>query len=92
MNVIRKRSFLRGLYLSTFSSASKLVPFITFLTFVLTDNQITADKVFFTVAAYNTIIQSMMYFVPTAVSGLGEMWIALRRIEVGVNAHYTAFR
>lgn len=83
MSVIRKRSYLRGIYLSVYSSALKFLPFLTFLVFTLaTDEDLTPDKVFFTVAVYNVIIQNTMYFIPSAASGIGEIMVSLKRLEV----------
>ncbi|OXA59787.1 Multidrug resistance-associated protein 4 [Folsomia candida] len=82
MSVIRKRSYLRGIYLSVYSSALKFLPFLTFLVFTLaTDEDLTPDKVFFTVAVYNVIIQNTMYFIPSAASGIGEIMVSLKRLE-----------
>jgi ATP-binding cassette subfamily C (CFTR/MRP) protein 4 len=82
VKVLRKRSYLRGVYLSIYSSASKVVPFLTFLAFVLSGNQLNAQNVFFLVSCSNTIIQSMTYILPSAISGLGEILVSISRIEV----------
>ncbi|CAL8104328.1 unnamed protein product [Orchesella dallaii] len=78
---LTKRLHLRGFYLSMYTSTLKIVIFLTVLTYVLQDNEPTADKVFFLSSVYFTMIQSMIYMIPQAVSGLGEIRVSLNRLE-----------
>ncbi|ODN00558.1 Multidrug resistance-associated protein 4 [Orchesella cincta] len=81
VQALTKRSHLRGFYLSMYTATLKIVVFLTVLTYVLQDNEPTADKVFFLVSIYFTIIQSMIYMIPQAISGLGEIMVSLTRLE-----------
>jgi len=60
----------------------KLVAYFTFLTFFLSGNELTAGKVFFSIAVFNIIIQVMIHFVPLATASIGELSVAIKRIEV----------
>lgn len=62
-------------------SIHKVVVFVTVMTYVLQGNPPIADKVFFMVSCFFTMIQSMIYMIPSAVSGLGEVVISCRRME-----------
>lgn len=72
--------------MSLFISSAKVITFLTFLTYVLVDEThvLSANKVFFAVAIYNVMRQVMVSFVPTAASNLGELVVAIRRIEVSL--------
>jgi hypothetical protein len=61
-----------------------MITFFTFLTYVLVDetNVLSANKVFFAVAVYNSMRQMMVSFVPTAAAATGELIVAMNRIEV----------
>jgi len=80
--MLRKRSHLRGFYLSLFSTTSKVIPYLMFITYVLNGNQLTSDKVFFAMACYHGLIQSMIYAIPSGTAGTGEILVGLKRIEV----------
>ncbi|CAL8104325.1 unnamed protein product [Orchesella dallaii] len=81
VEALKKRLHFRGFYLSMYTSTLKIVIFLTVLTYVLQDNEPTADKVFFLSSVYFTLIQSMLYWVPQAISGLGEIRVSLNRLE-----------
>lgn len=81
VEALRKRLHLRGFYLSMYMSTLKLVIFLTVMTYVLQDHPPTADKVFFLASTYFTMIQSVIYMIPQAISGMGEMRISLQRLE-----------
>jgi len=84
VRVLRKAAFLRSFYLSLFISSSKVITFLTFITYVLVDDThvLTADKVFFAVSIYNVMRQIMISFVPTAAAAIGELMVSTNRIEV----------
>jgi hypothetical protein len=65
-----------------FNSSGKLVLFLTVLIFILSGNSLSADKVFFAAAIFNIMMQNMVYVIPSAAAGLGEIFVALSRVEV----------
>jgi len=82
LQFIRKRFFLRGMYSTAYSSLSKLVPFLTILWYIESDEGFNKSKVFFMVACFNSMIQSTAYTFPLAVSSTGELLVSIRRIDV----------
>jgi ATP-binding cassette subfamily C (CFTR/MRP) protein 4 len=82
VKALRKRAYLRAAYQSMFNSSGKLVLFLTVLIFILSGNSLSADKVFFAAAIFNIMMQNMVYVIPSAAAGLGEIFVALSRVEV----------
>lgn len=79
---VRKRGMLRGLHHAVFSFAPKLIQYLIFLVIVLTEYvPLTADKVFFTLTCLNMLIQVTVQFTPFAAAGLGEILVAIKRIQ-----------
>lgn len=74
--------YLKGFYLSMYTVCIKLTPFLSILLYVMIGNRITADKAFFTVAVFQTIIENMVYYFSIAISSLGEIWISISRMQV----------
>lgn len=68
--------------MSIFLTSSRLVPFLTFLAFVLSGGPLTADRVFYAVALYNTVTHFMVFMMPGAIRGVGEIRGSLQRIQV----------
>ncbi|ODM98987.1 Multidrug resistance-associated protein 4 [Orchesella cincta] len=81
VQALRKRAYLRSFYFSMFVTSSKLVPYMTFFLYVMLGNQLTADKVFFALTVFNVVIQNMVSVLPSAAAMIGEVTVALNRIE-----------
>lgn len=81
MSFIRKRSWISGLHLATVGFAPKFVPFLIILVYYLMGNEISADKVFFTLVVTYTVIQVSVYCIPQAVTGIGQLAVSIGRIE-----------
>ncbi|CAL8129140.1 unnamed protein product [Orchesella dallaii] len=81
VGALRKRALLRSFYFSMFVTSSKLVPYMTFLVYVMLGNNLTADKVFFSLSIFNVVIQNMVSVLPSAAAGIGEVMVAIKRIE-----------
>jgi ATP-binding cassette subfamily C (CFTR/MRP) protein 4 len=81
--MIRKTSRLRAINMSLFYTSSKIVIFLTLLTYVLTGNSLTAEKVFVTLSLYNNVRLIMTLFFPNGVSQLAEALVSITRIQVG---------
>lgn len=68
--------------MSIFLTSSRIVPFLTFLTAVFfLGIPLTADRVFYTVAALNTLTHYMVFMLPGAIRALGEMRGSLQRLQ-----------
>lgn len=78
---MRKRSRLHAFQMSVFFTSSRVVPFLTFTAFVLARGPLTADRVFYAVAAYNMMTHYMVFMFPNAIRGLGEIKGSLVRIQ-----------
>jgi ATP-binding cassette subfamily C (CFTR/MRP) protein 4 len=82
VNVLRKASALRAVYLSLYISSARLVTYFVFLAYILQDNPLTAEKVFFCLTIFNIIRQLMISYFPTAAAAIGELFVSMDRIEV----------
>ncbi|KAK6485739.1 multidrug resistance-associated protein 4-like isoform X1 [Huso huso] len=78
---VKKSSYLRGMNMASFFVASKIILFITFTTFVLLGNPISASKVFVTVSLYSAVRLTVTLFFPSAIEKASETMISIRRIK-----------
>uniref|UniRef100_T1IZ26 Uncharacterized protein n=1 Tax=Strigamia maritima TaxID=126957 RepID=T1IZ26_STRMM len=81
MGVITKTSYYRAFNIAIYFTSSKLILFLTFLTYVLSGNSLTAEKVFVTVALYNNIRMIMTLLFPFAVAQGAETLVSIKRLE-----------
>ncbi|KAK3718773.1 hypothetical protein QZH41_014043 [Actinostola sp. cb2023] len=77
----RKLSKGKSLFTTLFFCSPALISFLTFMTYVLTGNQLTAAKVFTCVALFNSVRNVMTMMLPAAVASLSEMRVSLDRIQ-----------
>ena len=68
--------------MSLFFSASAVISFVTFMTYVLTGQILTAQKVFTCISLFNMIRVVMALHFPIALSLLNECRVSIQRIEV----------
>jgi len=87
VKILRKSAYFKAFYLSLYLWSSKLITFLTFITYVLLDENhvLSSDKVFFAVAVYNVMRATMVSFVPNAAGAIGEMIVSINRLEVGLS-------
>ncbi|CAL8110800.1 unnamed protein product [Orchesella dallaii] len=78
---LRRRSRLHAFQMSIFLTSSRIVPFLTFLAFVLGGGPLTADRVFYAIAVYNTMTHYMVFMLPGGIRALGEIKGSLQRIQ-----------
>ncbi|XP_056156902.1 ATP-binding cassette sub-family C member 4-like [Lampris incognitus] len=78
---IMKSSYLRGLNMASFFSASKIIIFITFTLYVLLGNPISASRVFVTVSLYTAVRLTVTLFFPAAIEKLFECRVSVSRIK-----------
>ena len=79
---LRKLAFVRGAFMSFFFSSSALISFVTFLTYVLLGNTLTAQKVFTCTALFSSIRVVMALMFPIAITLMNEGRVSIERIQV----------
>ena len=82
ISMILRSSYLRGMNLASFFVASKIIVFVTFTTYVLLGNVITASRVFVAVSLYGAVRLTVTLFFPSAVEKASEAFVSIRRIKV----------
>ncbi|XP_070656492.1 ATP-binding cassette sub-family C member 4-like [Bos indicus] len=78
---ILRRSYLDGMNLIFFDTASKLILFITFTTYVLLGNTITVNQVFLAITLYQVVQFTGILLFPTAIENIAETVASVRRIK-----------
>lgn len=68
--------------LASFFVASKIIIFVTFTTYVLLGNVITASHVFVAVSLYGAVRLTVTLFFPAAIEKVSEAVISIQRIKV----------
>lgn len=80
INGIRGTLFIRGTLLS-FNIISRFSIFISLVSFVYFDNEITARKVFIITSYFNFLYSSVLHFWPLAVSSMAEVFVSIKRVQ-----------
>ncbi|CAL8111765.1 unnamed protein product [Orchesella dallaii] len=78
---IRRSLYLKGMFVSVRSIASKIIPFAALILYVALGNALTAEKAFFSISVFNIIMVAIMHRLPQAASQVGECLASLNRIE-----------
>ncbi|XP_077339167.1 ATP-binding cassette sub-family C member 4 isoform X4 [Lithobates pipiens] len=78
---VLRSSYLRGLNLASFFVASKIIVFVTFTTYVLLGNVISASRVFVAVSLYSAVRLTVTLFFPSAIERVSEAKVSIRRIK-----------
>ncbi|XP_041438363.1 ATP-binding cassette sub-family C member 4 isoform X2 [Xenopus laevis] len=81
INKVLRSSYLRALNLASFFVASKIILFVTFTTYVLLGNVISASRVFVAVSLYSAVRLTVTLFFPSAVEKASEARVSIRRIK-----------
>ncbi|XP_058040750.1 ATP-binding cassette sub-family C member 4 [Ahaetulla prasina] len=81
ISVVLKSSYLRGMNLASFFIASKITVFMTFMTYVLLGNLISASRVFVAVSLYGAVRLTVTLFFPAAIEKVSEALVSIRRIK-----------
>lgn len=74
-------SYLRGMNLASFFIANKVILFVTFTTYVLLGNEITASHVFVAMTLYGAVRLTVTLFFPSAIERVSEAVVSIRRIK-----------
>lgn len=65
-----------------FDTASKVILFVTFTTYVLLGNMITVNQVFLAITLYQVVQITGILLFPVAIEGVAETVLSVRRIKV----------
>ncbi|KAJ6660858.1 hypothetical protein lerEdw1_017015, partial [Lerista edwardsae] len=84
ISMVLKSNYLRGFNMASFFVASKITVFMTFMTYVLLGNTISASRVFVAVSLYGAVRLTVTLFFPAAVEKLSEAMVSIRRIKFSV--------
>lgn len=74
-------SYLRGMNMASFFIANKVILFVTFTTYVLLGNKITASHVFVAMTLYGAVRLTVTLFFPSAIERVSEAVVSVRRIK-----------
>jgi len=89
MKSLKKLAYLLGIYTGFNIVSLQPVVLVTIVTYILTENnEISADKVFYAIAIFNTLLTTCMYFIPQAVMGISAASVTLKRLEVSFTTKY----
>ncbi|XP_048350845.1 ATP-binding cassette sub-family C member 4 isoform X2 [Sphaerodactylus townsendi] len=81
ISMVLRSSYLRGLNLASFFVASKITVFMSFMTYVLLGNVISASRVFVAVSLYGAVRLTVTLFFPAAIEKASETMVSIRRIK-----------
>ncbi|XP_027413619.1 multidrug resistance-associated protein 4-like isoform X1 [Bos indicus x Bos taurus] len=78
---ILRRSYLDGMNLIFFDTASRVILFVTFTTYVLLGNMITVNQVFLAITLYQVVQFTGILLFPTAIENVASTVASVRRIK-----------
>ncbi|XP_047107045.1 ATP-binding cassette sub-family C member 4-like [Schistocerca piceifrons] len=81
LKVIIKTSYIRGIFMSFNLCTTRVALCCSLITFVLTGNDLTADKVFVVLTYFNVLAQTMSMVFVRGIAELAEVLVSVRRIE-----------
>ncbi|XP_050309256.1 ATP-binding cassette sub-family C member 4-like [Anthonomus grandis grandis] len=81
LKVITKSSYVRGLYMTFNIFTTRLALFTTLLVVALSNEPITASKVFVIMSYLNIISQTMSQMFVRGISEIAELFVAIKRLE-----------
>lgn len=81
VSAVELRSFIWSINMALYYSSSKVILLITFLVFLILGHQLNAENVFVTMALLNIVRQSMTFFFPYSIMGIGETLTSIKRLE-----------
>ena len=80
---LTKLAFLQAACLGLYNSAVQPIILLTIVTYIFTGNNMTADKVFFAVTCFYTLLNTLLFAIPTGASEIGSFLVACKRLQVG---------
>ena len=80
LKYLKGRKFLDALCVYFWATTPVLISILTFTTYILMGNKLTAATVFTTIALLNMLIGPLNAF-PWVLNGMTEAWVSLKRIQ-----------
>ncbi|XP_065662304.1 ATP-binding cassette sub-family C member 10 isoform X3 [Hydra vulgaris] len=80
LKFVKKRKYLDALCVYFWAATPVVISIITFATYISMGGNLTAAKVFTSIALFNMLISPLNAF-PWVLNGLMEAWVSLKRIE-----------
>ncbi|XP_071552963.1 ATP-binding cassette sub-family C member 4-like isoform X4 [Panulirus ornatus] len=81
IDVIMRTNYYRAVNMSLFFTSSKVIVFLALLTYILTGNVLTAEKVFVTSSLINNVRLVMTLFFPFGIAMGSETLISCKRLQ-----------
>ncbi|XP_049883671.1 probable multidrug resistance-associated protein lethal(2)03659 [Pectinophora gossypiella] len=81
MNVIKKMSWLRAVMLSCVKLNTKVAIFLSIISFLALDNDLTAAKVFVIFSYYEMLKYTLVDFLPLAITFTLEAYVSVKRMQ-----------
>lgn len=81
LQIVRKSSYVRGLYMTFMLFTTRMAIFCTMMTLVLLDRKITASSIFVILAYFAIITQLMSQMFVRGVAEIAEVLVALKRLQ-----------
>lgn len=81
LKVVKKNAYVRGLYMTFLLFTTRMALFCTMLTMALTQNEITAARIFVVSAYFNILSQTMSQMFVRGVAEIAEVLVALGRLR-----------
>lgn len=81
LKIVMKSSYVRALFMTFNLFTTRVALFCTLLTMALTDQQISADKVFVFMTYFNILSQTMSAMFVRGISEVAELFVAIKRLE-----------
>jgi ATP-binding cassette subfamily C (CFTR/MRP) protein 4 len=85
LKIVTKSSYVRGLYMTFNLFTTRVALFCTLLTMALTDQEITAAKVFVFMSYYNILSQTMSSIFVRGISEIAEALVSIKRLQGFMN-------
>ena len=86
IKAVQYLAYARATIMSFFFSAGAFVSLVTFMTYVLSGNKLTAQKVFTSVALFNIARGIFTIYLPIGITFMMEVKVALDRIKVRLSS------
>lgn len=80
MKYLKGRKYLDALCVYFWATTPVIISILTFATYVLLGNQLTAATVFTSIALLNMLISPLNAF-PWVLNGMTEAWVSIKRIQ-----------
>ncbi|KAI1289972.1 ATP-binding cassette sub-family C member 4 [Halotydeus destructor] len=81
VSAIRRKAYLNGVNQAIYFCGTRLILFLTLVTYVIAGGILDAERVFVTMSMFNVLSTSVTYSVPLAVSTWAEAKVAAKRVQ-----------